>query len=119
MTFKCFDIGITPVSIEGGLINETVTFETKGISGEVRILKRSLPLNLVSSALISTGALRPVLNRMAIPGGAPWMLRTEEEDATGLASKINDASPNYFFNHRLDSTIHGFPLCLLTIASGG
>lgn len=71
MTLRCFDIGITPVSIEGGLRKETVTLETKGISGEVRILKRSLPLNLVSSALISTGALRPVLNRMAIPGGAP------------------------------------------------
>lgn len=75
-------------------MNETVTFETNGMSGAVRILKRSLPLNLVSSALMSTGALSPVLNRMAIPGGTPWMLRTEEEDATGLASNINDASPN-------------------------
>ena len=68
MTFMCFETGITPVSIFGTLTNEIVTLETNGISGDVKILNRIFPCNLTSSALTSIGALRPVLNRIAIPG---------------------------------------------------
>lgn len=60
-----------------------VTFDTKGISGEVKILNRSLPDTAVSSALISMAALMPVLKRMPIPGGAERLRLAVDMDATG------------------------------------
>lgn len=49
------------------------------------------------------------------------MLRAEDDDATGLASNMNDASPNYVFgkfNHMTSSSLLSL-MCVLTMASGG
>lgn len=83
--FMCLDRGMTPVDILGTLTKDMVTFDTKGISGAVRILNRILPDNRVNSALTSIGALSPVLKRMAMPGGAEETLRLLDNDATGCA----------------------------------
>lgn len=93
--FKCFDKGITPVSILGTLVKAIVAFEIKGNSGEVKILNRILPERAVSSALTSKGALRAVWKRMAKPGGVDLALRLVTREATGCAWKLKDASPNF------------------------
>lgn len=74
---------MTPVSIVGTLVKAMVTLEMKGISGDVKILNRILPDTAVNSALISTAALIPVLNRIPIPGGADRLRLAVEIDATG------------------------------------
>jgi hypothetical protein len=83
MIFICFETGITPVSMTGTLVKAIVTLDTKGISGEVKILNRILPDTAVNSALISMAALIPVLNLIPIPGGAARLRLLVEIDATG------------------------------------
>ena len=60
MIFKCFDKGMTPVSILGTLVKAIVAFEMKGISGHVVSLNRTFAENAVSSALTSKGAFKAV-----------------------------------------------------------
>lgn len=91
----CLDRGITPVSMSGTLVKEMVTLDKNGRSGLVTSLNRSLPRSLVSSALISMGALSFVLNRMAMPGGAEVARRLWASEATGFAWKPKETSPNY------------------------
>lgn len=80
---RCFDKGMTPVSILGTLVKAMVALETKGISGEVKILNLILPERAVNSAFTSKGALRAVWKRMAKPGGVDLGLRLVTNEATG------------------------------------
>jgi hypothetical protein len=83
--FKCFESGMTPVSIVGILVNEIDAFEIKGISGAVNNLKRIFPDKDSSSAFTSKGAFNAVLKRIDKPGGVILVLRLADKDATGLA----------------------------------
>lgn len=74
---------MTPVSILGTLVKAIVALETKGISGEVRILNLILPESAVNSAFTSNGALRAVWKRIAKPGGVDLGLRLVTNEATG------------------------------------
>lgn len=67
----------------GTLVKAIVTLDTKGISGEVKILNLIFPDRAVNSALMSRAALIPVLNLIPIPGGAERLCLAVEMDATG------------------------------------
>lgn len=95
MILRCFDNGMTPVSILGTLVKAIVAFEINGKSGQVKILNLIFPDTAVSSALTSRGALTAVWNRIAKPGGVALGLRLVTRDATGWAWKLKAASPNY------------------------
>jgi hypothetical protein len=60
MILKCFDKGITPVSILGTLVKAIVAFDIKGISGAVKSLNLIFPERAVSSALTSIGVFNAV-----------------------------------------------------------
>lgn len=83
MIFKCFDKGMTPVSILGTLVKAIVAFEMNGKSGQVRILNLIFPETAVSSALTSRGAFKAVWKRIAKPGGVALGLRLVTSEATG------------------------------------
>lgn len=74
---------MTPVSIFGTLVKAIVALETKGISGEVKILNLTLPESAVNSAFTSKGALRAVWKRIAKPGGVDLGPRLVTNEATG------------------------------------
>lgn len=80
---RCLEIGITPVSILGTLVNAIVTLEINGRSGDVKILNRSLPDKAVNSALTSRKAFKAVWKRIVRPGGVDVGPRLVTIEATG------------------------------------
>lgn len=116
MILRCFDNGMTPVSILGTLVKAIVAFEINGKSGQVKILNLIFPDTAVSSALTSRGALTAVWNRIAKPGGVALGLRLVTRDATGWAWKLKAASPNY---SRISILLYLIRYMQLTMLSSG
>lgn len=82
--FTCFEMGITAVSMVGGLVNARLIFDMKGTSGPVMILNRILPKKAISSPHRSIGAPIAVYTRTETPGGAGSMCpRVRDRNAAG------------------------------------